>query len=203
MARCEEHEVAVSALLDGELERVEALACVDHLLSCESCREFYRSVRGADDLLDAAEAYRHSGASAAALWARLEEGKVIAPERRTLYGVPTWALKLAAALAVTTGLWLFGLNRLAPALASDRPVTVSVASRPDSMTDRRFVKLTRELLQSDRRYQRKMLEILTAVGSEGAGGSRERTGARTSEEPATVSSVPATGEPPAPAPQLF
>ena len=170
MASCDEHEVNVSALLDGELHGDDVLQCVDHLLTCRECRRLYGDARGMEDLLAAAQAYSHVSGETAQLWDKAQ--KTAPPPSRVaiLRVAPPWAWRIAATLVAATALWLFGASRLSRGPDQDTTIHVQVGARPELMNEDRFVDVTRELLESDRRYRRKMLEILTAVNQDAESG---------------------------------
>ena len=52
MKRCNEYEVELSAMLDGESDPATAVMLMDHISQCESCREFYRELRSFQSLVD-------------------------------------------------------------------------------------------------------------------------------------------------------
>ena len=179
MSVCELLEVEVSTLIDGEMEGRAVPGMVDHLLTCPSCREFYRLARGLE-----AEIAEASGCDVSdlppGLWSRVES----ALDTARIVGASTprlrltaWALGLAAALVLLVGGW--SLARLWPASGSSRPrvLEVQLAGDPGGMSDERFLELTVELLQADRRYHHKMQEIMTAVSvwDVAPEGSRERS----------------------------
>jgi len=160
MNHCELCELELSAVMDGEAAPDNLAAALDHLVECSSCRDFYRSARA----VDAAVAQGKASPPPERVWRRIEaeaRGAVVPfPARR----VASWVARAAAVGLVAVGLWAVGVLRL-PSLPVGDEVEVSLESDRGSMSDERFVKLTTELLKSDRRYHRKMMEILTVVNS--------------------------------------
>ena len=52
MKRCEEYEVELSAMLDGESDPATAVEMMDHICQCSSCRDFYKELRSFQSLVD-------------------------------------------------------------------------------------------------------------------------------------------------------
>ena len=177
---CESYEVHISALMDGEAEPTDAMLVLDHLPGCEACQRFYQQVRELQKLVDArpvapgsTEALEaraasslvlQSGASAAdddAANHDFRSAKVVAMERP-----PRWVWGLAASLLVALGFGLGqGMSGALPSqqVGSDGEVVVQIASDEGHMSEERFVALTVELLRADRKYHRKMSEVLDEV----------------------------------------
>lgn len=221
VATCEVHEIATSALLDGELPAVEVLDLVDHLVACPACARFYRQCRAVDGTALAAEASEVATPSPE-LWERIAaaapaaSGAVAASRRRgfgaafrtargSFGGTRGWALRAAAVLAAAA-IALFALRGSdepgTSQLAGGRPsLEVELASDAGAMSDHRFVALTAELLRSDPRYHRKMLEVLELVttvgGDEGSVDDRVIRGALATDragEPGDAESPPEPGD---------
>jgi len=154
---CESFEIDASALADGELEPERLLTLVDHLTGCPSCRRLYRDIRALDTL---AASLRERAVAPAAIWDRIAgESGAAAPRR-----VPRWALAAAAAIAGAIALWS-GLRVAESFRAPDRR-DVALSARAGAMTERRFVELTVELLESAPRYRRAMRAVLEEVASD-------------------------------------
>ena len=170
VTRCDEIEPEISALLDGELSHSECLAVVDHLLVCEHCRAFYRGGRSLDEALHAAQVVSASDELPGGLWERIEAAaRPPSTSRVVPLRVPrrvrTTLFQAAAVLVLALGGWWM-LERRAtdlPPLPADGIVQVAVESNPGAMDDSRFLQMTTELLQADRRYHLKMYQILSAV----------------------------------------
>jgi predicted anti-sigma-YlaC factor YlaD len=130
---CDLHEADLSAVLDGELETVDLLRTLDHLVECSRCAEFYRRSRDLD--LTVAESRQAESRQAEsreaesweegeaiepsddvwhriadnAPWAEDEESASMAPVasiRRRRSRVMEWAPRLAAVFVVGFGLWM-------------------------------------------------------------------------------------------------
>jgi hypothetical protein len=157
---CEEYEIDLSSFLDGELPPAVAAAAFDHALSCDACASFYRAAHrlnaaaGDTDVETALDAHR-----AAEIWRRVRTAA--APRR--------WqrALRIAALLAVGVGAGYLLAARSGPEGSLAERLTsgtfATVASTSTDMDEHRFVALAGELLRSDPRYQRAMLEVLRLV----------------------------------------
>jgi predicted anti-sigma-YlaC factor YlaD len=169
MRDCEDrYEVLISSWLDAELSREEGVELLDHLAGCAACRGFYRDARQLDTLLAQARPLDETLAPHDALWRRIASAAARpAPARRTRGVRRAWlvAVPLAAALALAALLgWLVSSTDRAG--AAGQTVGAQLASRPEPMSDERFVTLLRELLQSEPRYQQAMLQVMSQVVEE-------------------------------------
>jgi hypothetical protein len=174
MKSCESWEIELSSLIDGELAPEAATAAVEHALGCAECAEFFRAARrlGATvETLRAADgALSHRRADQ--LWRTVaERASAPAAIARVERALPSRSLRAAALVALGLGGgWLLaalggpGAGGSLPTLLDPR-LTSSSASSPASaaMDERRFVALADELMRSDVRYQRAMLEVLRLV----------------------------------------
>jgi predicted anti-sigma-YlaC factor YlaD len=160
MSSCEHHETLVSAWLDGQLERNEQVECLDHLVRCGACRGFYLEARALDGLVAALRTPAGAAAPSPEIWKRIEwAARRKTTQRPARRRVPGWALQAAAVLVVAVGLSvLLWNNRVAPA-----PAQAEVLLGQGTMSEERFVELTREVLQADRRYHSAMFQIMEQV----------------------------------------
>ncbi len=167
--QCEHLEAEVSALLDGELTATQSLTVVDHLLSCDRCRAFYRGGRSLARALDSAQLASRDATLPDDLWQRIEAAARIPKEGGSAvvrFAVPWWRalVQVAAVCLIAVGGWWFGhQSTQLPKLPDDGIVRVAVEGNRGAMDDNRFLRLTTELLQADRQYHLKMHQILTAV----------------------------------------
>ena len=177
---CESYEVHISALMDGEAEPADAMQVLDHLPGCDSCQRFYQQARELQKLVDA---YPVAPGSTEALEARAAGGavplrtagaadedaahlqtgsnKVVALERPS-----RWIWSLAASLLVALGFGLGqGVSGALPQqqVAPGGEVVVQIGADEGRMSEERFVALAVELLRADRKYHRKMSEVLDEV----------------------------------------
>lgn len=141
-------EISTSVALDGELDPAEALELLDVMADDARCRAHWQRMRAADRRLD----------------------PLIHPVTQRLRATrsrphPGWWAVPAAAIALLAILMLrpptTDLDRLPG--PEGRPLTVRLSGDAGDMTDRRFVQLVVEVLRSDEKYQRKLLEVLEEV----------------------------------------
>jgi anti-sigma factor RsiW len=168
MKSCEEYEIELSSLLDGEAAPEAAAAAIEHALTCASCGAFFLAARRLAEPARALAATENglSRERAETLW--LEIRRLSAPAGVRSAG-GAWARGLRAAALVAVGLgggYLWSTLGAAGSLAAEGAVggfvTAAVRSGA-SMDERRFVELADELMRADPRYQRAMLEILRLV----------------------------------------
>jgi hypothetical protein len=166
MKRCEQYEVELSAMLDGEGDPATAVGLLDHVCRCPSCRDFYQELRSFQSLVD--------GISPVTVERPADEAaraEAVREPRRRLLGwigaVPRWAYGgAAAAVVVAVGLWAVGTGvvRHQPGLDLSGPsVTFELGEDKLSVDDQRFLELASEILGADRRYQEQMYVILDQV----------------------------------------
>lgn len=168
MTGCERHEVALSALVDGELAADEAAGVLDHVVGCATCREFYRAARALDARLLDARSGAPDGPAPESVWRRIEATHAAGPASRAP-SVPRWPFAVAAAAVLTASVVAL-LGTRGPLTVGVRPIDVIVVEGDRGrMNDRRFLELTKELLKADRKYHSEMLRVLHQV-SRGPGG---------------------------------
>ena len=157
MIFCNDYEIELSALLDGESNPAMALKLVEHVASCSSCSTFVCELRSTQAFVDSLQMVPNSE----------PEPKAPLPVERKSTRVlrlrPQWAIGLAALLIVTVSLW-FGTDIGSPlALTNDLrdgELTIRLEENKGRMSDERFVVLVSELLRADRRYQNEMYVVL-------------------------------------------
>ncbi len=185
MKTCTDFELDLSSLIDGELAGEAALAAIDHLLECAPCAEFFRGARRLEGVAAQLRTAPDELAAPAAeyLWPTLgtraeKEPGAASGARVPPRGVPAW---LRAAALVVIGLGGgFALatvagpsSSLGDSLAAARPAGLT-AARALPLDDHRFVALADQLLGSDPRYQRAMLQLLRLVPALETGEGTER-----------------------------
>ena len=72
MKNCEHFESQLSAWLDAQLDRPDQVECLDHLVRCASCREFYVDARALDGLLSAIRTPADATTPSPEVWKRIE-----------------------------------------------------------------------------------------------------------------------------------
>lgn len=178
MQRCEVHELAISSLIDGELNAPQTLTTFEHVLTCQSCAAFFRRARRLEDQLAPLRDDRAPVATAA-------------PRLRP-WAVARWSAAVIAMLLV--GLALGRLDGdLGP--AAPAPSTMEVGDG-GKMSDDRFVAVATELLQADSRDRIEMLQVLQHVQKWNTEESPGRTAALRTDVDLSPrwSQLPLTGE---------
>jgi hypothetical protein len=164
--RCEAHAREISSFLDGELLFPDCLPAVDHLASCESCRQFYVNARRLSERLVAAPAPPASDAA----WERIagRAPSAAARSRRLFAPRSLRALGLAATVVLAAALAVARFREPSPTGAA--PDTSPTAGREivvegarGRMTDERFISLLAEILSADSRYHRETERVLRFV----------------------------------------
>jgi predicted anti-sigma-YlaC factor YlaD len=160
MNTCEHFETLLSAWMDEEIERRDQVECLDHVARCAACRDFYLDARALDGLVAAVRTPAGAEAPSRDLWERIRWVTTKDRVRTVRRRVPLWALQAAAVVVVAVGLSVVvwnGGTATAPAQAE------IVLGSDTQMTETRFVELTKEVLQADRRYHSAMHRIMEQV----------------------------------------
>lgn len=168
MNRCEEYELELSAMLDGESDPATAVVLMDHLCGCSSCREFYGKLRSFQALVDDIspaiddQPVAHAAAPAA------DTG-----QRRGWFDrlghTPRWAMGAAAVVVVAIGIWaasgagIFDRSGDGENMFEGGTVTIELEGDALSVDDEKFIELASAILGADRRYQHQMYVILDEV----------------------------------------
>ena len=170
MSECNRCEIRLSEWLDGELDRAGQEAMLDHLVGCSGCRDFYREGRGLAGLLAAVGSPAAAAAPSPDVWRRIERS-ARRPAWRPLAGwgermrrlpIRGWAAAAAAAVVlVALGSLLQPPGR--PVISPPAEKAIRLGGNPAGMDDARFVALTREVLEADRKYRVAFYEVLRQV----------------------------------------
>lgn len=178
MNRCEQHQMRISALIDGELEQREYLELLDHVLDCSQCALFFRSAKHLQQVVEGTEACLPSASDATAAGAAVSASddagrskrRAGAGHRERLVPGPAWGWAAAFVLVAVVTLWQVwpgpspaDTARISPEGGRDADLTIVLETSPDAMTEDRFLSMAVELLQADERYQTKMAEVLHAA----------------------------------------
>jgi len=165
MKRCDEYEVELSAMLDGESDPATAVELIDHMCQCSSCRDFYQELRSFQSLVDDMSPTMAERPALDSPTAReLREPRH--PWFGWLGTAPRWGWATAVIVIVAIGLWAAGSGVLTeePGVnIGEGIVTIELESDELSVDDERFVELASEILSADKRYQYQMYVILDQV----------------------------------------
>jgi hypothetical protein len=180
MTHCDDYEIELSALLDGESNPAMALKLVEHVASCSACSTFVRELRSTQAFVDGLQMVPDSE----------PEPKAPLPVERKSTRIlrlrPQWAIGLAALLIITVSFW-FGTDIGVPSGFTndlrDGELVIRLEEDKGRMSNERFVALVSELLRADRRYQNEMYMVLDEITQNGVSGeSRISTGTAESGE---------------------
>lgn len=171
MNHCEQYQMHISSLIDGELERRGYLELMEHVLGCPRCTRFFRDARQLQKLIDETapdlQPARESGVETDEPLERRSSGH---KRWARLFPIPAWGWAAAVVFTAAATLWQVlpdhgppKTAHVAPEGSRDADLTIVLERDPDQMTEDRFLSLTVELLQSDERYQMKMAEVLHAA----------------------------------------
>ena len=170
MSICEETQVHLSALLDGEADPDDLLCATDHLTECSACQQFYRQVRRLDEFVTNAPDAFIAVAPATQKRGSFNRRWLSQPAFR-------WAAAAAVIALIVVGVWQPDLrwptDDRAQAFDATDLVLITLAEDRGHLTDERFVEMAVELLRADQRYRHKMTEILNQVEDRASAGRSE------------------------------
>lgn len=153
MNSCEQVEVELSALMDGELESEAIPRALEHLRECNACELYFQQLMKLD--------------RASHLLRRDESKRETTTQRvgvRPLRGVLRNAWIAAAVLVAFLGGMMLPTSDLAADVPNrDEVLELSLGEDAGKMADARFVSLTVELLRADPRYHVAMYQVLQDV----------------------------------------
>ena len=160
MKNCENYETLLSTGADGQLDGTEQVECLDHVVRCATCRDFYVEARALDGLVAAIRTPAGADPPAPELWQRIARRTGGQRERSRRAPVPVWALQAAAVLVVAVGLSITIWNG---GVATPPEQAEVLLGQGQTMSEQRFVELTREVLGADPRFHTAMLEVMGQV----------------------------------------
>lgn len=159
---CEPFETLVSTWLDEGLDREDQTELLDHLARCAGCRSFYRETRSLEGFVAMAEPPEAREPAPEAVWERIERQAWVEAPAAGSGRWMRWGLAAAAALLIGIALplipWPTG-----GASTANAPIEIRLEENREDMTETRFVELTTELLQADRKYHFAMQDVMEAV----------------------------------------
>jgi len=158
MKTCEQFEINISELIDGECPPERIRQTVNHLAQCDACMAIYREMCYFQNRIDQTPLAAND---AVAIDSEIEKNKTSTIRLRM---IPRWVWPIAAILLVSISLSLtdnFPIRVLpGDQAAEDNLISVQLEQNKGQMTEDRFIELTLELLAADRKYQQSMAEIL-------------------------------------------
>ena len=166
MKTCEEYQMDLSAMLDGELESSEIADTVEHLAKCETCMGVFEKFKSLQNGIDA---LIEEPAVPRQIWKNIK--KELPKEKKpVMIPIMNYTLKIVAAAALLMIMFTLGYNFNQPITAEviDQNTPIVLASDRGNMSDERFRALTREILSADPDYIRKMYIILHTLEFEGS-----------------------------------
>lgn len=170
MNRTVDFEMDISALIDGELESHRLLPLLDALVRDEQLRRFYLDARALQTTLDGDVKDDFVSEEVIPvtddIWDGIEQRR---QQKQTkffsLNSLPVKMFSAAAVILLLVGMWAGGVFPWqTPEWKSD-VLQVELEANAGNMDEQRFMELTAELLRADRRYHRRMLEMMEAVNS--------------------------------------
>ena len=168
MKTCEHVEMILSATIDGAGQQEEVIEAMDHLVVCENCRDFYATARSLDLRLAEVRTNVREEPMPGKLWQRIQLAGNLPGSRGIRFR--KWAygggFLAAALLLVSMGLGLFRSLEVALEYKPGDLVDIELESGDSLMTESRFVSIAKELLESDRKYQRQMFRIMTDINDD-------------------------------------
>ena len=168
MKNCEHYEILLSSWLDDQLDRAGQVELLDHVVRCDSCREFYLDARGLDGLVAAVRTPAGAERPSLEVWKLIKRDARRSEETTMWQRLPLWARQAAAVFVVAIGLGVLMWN--APFTVAPPPGDVEIRLGEDAgnMTEDRFIELTREVLRADRRYHLALYQVMDQVVRETA-----------------------------------
>lgn len=163
MHECDEYQMKVSAMMDGELPAEEIEATVRHLAACEECLQEFKVFQ---KLQNRVNRELSQPSVSPQTWEKIRR-QATEPPKAIFIPFKSRAMRIAALAAAV--IFCFGLGYLVnqPSLIlPDSGTPIVLASQSGQMTDDRFLGLTRELLTADPEYHQKMYMILSSLNRE-------------------------------------
>ena len=165
MSNCEEYQLNLSAMLDGELKGEALSRTVKHLAVCSDCLKVFNAFQSLQARVEAEAA---APPLPPHLWLRIEAQGRRKEKPKVLSFFQSHAVKYISAAAALFIFFALGYYLRKPALPSakmDLNAPVVLAGNPGRMSEERFLEITRELLSAEPKYHRKMYLILHSLGA--------------------------------------
>jgi hypothetical protein len=162
MNGCEPYRINLSPLMDGELPPDDLADTIRHLAGCDACMKEFAAFQA---LQRKVNNELKAPAVPGQLWKAIQNEAQEPPRARSLAYRPTMMrfLRMAAVVIICFGLGWMLSKPLFKSKSYDPNTPIVLASARDSMSEERFLELTRELLTADPAYHRKMYLILSLL----------------------------------------
>ena len=164
MKSCEEYQMEISAMLDGELRGYDLADTVKHIAGCQTCMAVFSDFQNLQEKVDAEIAPTQIPVG---VWKRISK-EIRHPQNKTTF-IPfrsrfTKIIGIAAVLAISFLAGYLARRPAYPIIKNNEPIVL--ASEQGQMNNQQFIALTRELLTADPEYHRKMYFILHTLQSD-------------------------------------
>lgn len=163
MKNCEEYQMNISAMLDGELGGEDLRSMIQHVAQCPECLAVLGVFQSLQDKVDAEAAPPPVPRDT---WRKISEKMASKPRAASIPLRPRVfkVLGIAAAFALVFGMGYFLRSPVIPGIDRDAPIVL--AGDRGHMSEAQFLSLTRSLLSADPEYHRRMYLILHALNSD-------------------------------------
>ena len=172
---CEHYQINISALLDGELKGSELTETVKHLAECDGCKRemeiFERMQSKVDEEFTVQEVPRIAWKNIA----RIAEADSRKPAVIDFKSSMVRYIAVAASILIVFGLgYFFGQPGNIMSSGNEPLINLtSYESGESNMSEDKFLQLTRNLLNSDPKYQMKMYLVLHTIYGDNIEGGME------------------------------
>lgn len=164
MKNCEEYQMDISAMLDGELHGEELANTVKHLAGCKSCMAVFGQFVDLQEKVQSQIAPPQVPENA---WQEVHEKTSRGRKRAKLIPLQSRFSKIIGIAAAVAIAFLAGYSSRQGALPiAKQNEPILLASDRQGMNDEQFLSLARELLTADPEYYRKMYYILHTLQTE-------------------------------------
>jgi hypothetical protein len=163
MPKCEDYQINLSAMIDGELKGAELTETIRHLKQCETCMRVFEAFQALQQRLD------HDGdliPVPVRVWDKIVAETKTGKKAVSVHFKPVlWkAIGVAAVLVISFLLGYHSRHTILPVMESNDPIVL--ASNKGDMSEQEFLSLTRELLSANPVYHQKMYLILHTLQME-------------------------------------
>ena len=172
---CEHYQINISAMLDGELKGSELTDTVKHLTECNDCKKemeiFQKMQSKVDEEFALQEVPRNAWKNIERITQADSRKPAIIDFKRSIFKY----IAAAASIIVVFGLGYF-FGAPGSIMSSNNEPLINLTSYEggeSNMSEDKFLKLTRELLNSEPKYQMKMYLVLHTIYGDNIEGGME------------------------------